>query len=226
MKDLKDYRGREQSMWVIANVLVFLITHNFISVNTSELIETANTLSELFTAVILTVIAFGFIFVVECLFSTELKSKLLYLFGLFSLPGCTIFTNIKNKNRDKRFSYNSLVEKYPTIFENLPRDKKARKRYENEHWYSIYNQHRNESIIHFSNRDSLMCRDVYISTLTMLVLYIAVSVAELVTFNCGYLMFLTLLVITTNIGANRKANRFAYNVIAYDVNYKLKEKKE
>ena len=134
------------------------------------------------------------------------------------MPGSTIFTKIKRKNNDNRFSYKSLVNKYPELYENLPLNKKERLKYENEKWYAIYNQYRDVAMIHFSNRDWLLCRDIYVSTLVMIGLYTVVTVLKLVEFNWQYLLFIICIAIIANIGANRKAVRFAYNVIAYDVN--------
>jgi hypothetical protein len=48
MKDIKDYRQREQSLYVIANVMVFLVAHSIIDVKSGELTDTAKILSELF----------------------------------------------------------------------------------------------------------------------------------------------------------------------------------
>jgi len=217
MKDLKDYRQREQAMYVIANALLFLVVHNLIEIKANMLTDIDRILSQLFSSTVFSVIAFGFIFVVECLFTSNAKEKLLYLFGLLSLPGCTIFSDVKKNNKDERFSYQSLADKHPTIYSNLPEDKKLRKKYENEQWYLIYSKIRAAPMIHSSQRDSLMCRDIFISTMVMLIIYIIVVVVCLVSFNVGYMLFLIAMLIITNIGANRKAVRFAYNVIAYDV---------
>jgi hypothetical protein len=37
MKDIKDYRERELSLYVVANVLIFLIVHGVIKIDTSDL---------------------------------------------------------------------------------------------------------------------------------------------------------------------------------------------
>ena len=221
MKDLKDYREKELTLFIIANTLLFLVVHQFIKVDASELLNATEVLSKIFTSVILSVTAFGFIIVIECLFTSGTKEKLLYLFGFFGLlnfPGCTIFTKIRNKNNDNRFSYQSLIAKYPTLYEKLPEDKKERLRYENEKWYAIYSQNRDISMIHNSQRDWLLCRDIYVTTLVIIVTYVILLLMSFIEFYCQYLLFLVATAIITNFGANRKAVRFAYNVIAYDVN--------
>lgn len=218
MKDIKDYRERELPLFVVANVLVFLIVHNLIRINENDIHGSTKILSEVFSSAIFSAVAYGFILMIECLFTSGLKEKLVYLFGVLSLPGYTIFSDIKKKNRDNRFSYKKLVEKHPTIYEGLPLDEKIRKSYENEHWYAIYAKHRNVQMICVSQRDSLLCRDVYISVLAMIGMYIVTCLSKLVSFNFQYCIFLVLMAVVTNIGANRKAVRFAYNVIAYDLN--------
>ena len=216
MKNLKDYRDKELPLYIIANILVFLIVHQFISIDASDVPNTVVILSQLFISTVLSAIAFSFILVVECLFTSNFKDKLLFLFGLFKMPGSTIFTRIKNNNRDRRFSYQSVKEKHPDIYDNLPIEKKTKQQYENEKWYAIYSQHRDISMIHNSQRDWLLYRDIYISTLVMIILYIITTVIRFVEFNFLYLLFLLIMAIVINFGANRKAARFAYNVIAYD----------
>lgn len=218
MKDVKDYRERELPLFIIANVLIFLIVHLFIKIDINDLPGSVEVLSEVFISAVLSVVAFGFILVVECLFTSGFKEKLIYFFGILHLPGCTIFSDIKRENCDNRFSYEKLAEKYNEVYKNLPTDRTKRLRYENEQWYSIYSRHRDAQVIRTSQRDSLLCRDIYISTLVMIGMYIIVLVSKFVTFNCWYLIFLISMAIITNIGANRKAARFAYNVIAYDLN--------
>lgn len=225
MKDIKDYRERELPLFVIANVLVFLIVHDLISININDIPGATKILSELFSSVIFSAVSYGFILTIECLFTSELKEKLVYLWGVFSLPGYTIFSDIKKKNRDNRFSYKKLAEKHPEIYEGLPSDKKIRKGYENENWYAIYAKHREAQMIRISQRDLLLCRDVYISVLAMIGMYIVTCISQLVSFNFPYVLFLFLMAVITNIGANRKAVRFAYNVIAYDLYEPQKKEK-
>lgn len=221
MKDLKDYRERELSLFVIANVLLFLIAHDFIQIDINDLPGSLEVISQVFISAVLSVIAFGFILIVECLFTSKFKENLVYLFGFFGcllLPGCTIFSAIKNKDNDNRFSYDKAAERYKDIYKKLPAEPGARQRYENERWYEIYAKHRDVQIIRSSQRDSLLCRDIYISVLVMIGMYIVTCLSKLVSFNFQYCIFLVLMAVITDIGANRKAVRFAYNVIAYDLN--------
>ncbi len=218
MKDIKDYRKKELPLFIIANFLIFLFVHLFKKIDVNDFTDSVEVLSEVFVTAVLSVVAFGFILVVECLFTSNFKKNLVYFFEILHLPGCTIFSDIKRKNSDNRFSYKKLEEKYSEVYKNLPIDKKERLDYENKQWYAIYAKHREAQIIISSQRDSLLCRDIYISTLVMIVIYIILILSNLVTFKFLYLLALIGLAIITNIGANRKAARFAYNVIAYDLN--------
>ena len=226
MKNLKDYRNIELTLFIIANVLLFLVVHKIISFDTGAIPEATKVFSELFESAVLSTIAFGFILVTECLFTSGLKSKLLYLFGLLKQPGSTVFTKIKDKNPDTRFSFQAVKDKYPKLYEELPKDDKAKLRYENEQWYSIYNQNRDVSMIHHSQRDWLLFRDIYISALLMIVLYAIVALTDFVAFNGCYLGFLLAVFVITNIGANRKAARFTFNVIAYDLTKPAEKEKK
>lgn len=224
MTNLKDYRDKELPMFIIANVLLFLIVHKILYLDTTDISETAQVLSEVVESMVFSVIAFGFILVTECLFTSDFKAKLLYIFGLLSAPGNTIFTKIKDKNPDIRFSYQAVNAKYTKLYIEMPKDQKARFRYENEYWYSIYNQCRDASMIHHSQRDWLLCRDIYISALLLTIMYAIVVALNFISFNKLYFLFLVAMLVITNIGANRKAVRFAFNVIAYDLT-KPQEKK-
>ena len=83
MKDVKDYRERELPLFIIANVLIFLIVHLFIKIDINDLPGSVEVLSEVFISAVLSVVAFGFILVVECLFTSGFKEKLIYFFLLF-----------------------------------------------------------------------------------------------------------------------------------------------
>jgi len=229
MNDLKNYQKKELPLFIISNILIFLIVHQIIKIDTIDCLHnTAKIISQVFVSTILSAIAFGFILVIECLFTSGFKEKLLYLFGFFgflNLPGCTIFTEIREKNGDNRFSYQDVVENYPELYQNLPEDGKGRSSYENEKWYTIYSQNRDVPMIQYSQRDWLLCRDIYISTLVMIFSYVVVAIMRFVDFNYQYILFLIFEAGITNFGANRKAVRFAYNVIAYDVTKTQKNEK-
>ena len=172
MKDLKSYQEKELPLFIISNILIFLIVHKIIEIDAIDCLHnTAKILSQVFISTILSAIAFGFILVIECLFTSGFKEKLMYLFsffGLLNLPGYTIFTKIREKNDDNRFSYQSVAGKYPELYQNLPADGKERSRYENEKWYAIYSQNRDIPMIQYSQRDWLLCRDIYISSIVMM----------------------------------------------------------
>lgn len=217
LNDIKSYRDKELLVFIVANILLFLVVHSYIRIDINDLSKTTEIFSEAFVTVVLSAISYGFILIVECLFTSTFKDKLVYLFGLFSLPGSTVFSNIREKNNDHRFSSQTAYEKYSSVYEKLPANKKKKRRFENENWYLIYAKHREAPIVRASQRDSLLCRDVYISVLSLILMYIVVAVLGIVSLSCPYLVFLFAMAIITNIGANRKASRFVYNVIAYDI---------
>jgi hypothetical protein len=163
MQDVKNYREKELSMYIISNVLVFLLIHGFIELN-GEVLSSTKILSETFNTLVISAIVFGFILVVECLFTSGFKERLLYLFGFFHLPGCTIFSTIRDNNPDNRFSYQKLNKKYSMIYSNLPTENKQRLRYENEQWYSIYETSRCSCDLCLTARMATLPRYLYINT--------------------------------------------------------------
>ena len=143
--------------------------------------------------------------------------KLLYLKG--HLPGEVIFTSLRNKNKDLRFSTEQLLKKYKEIYAGMPADETEKCRYENEQWYRIYNRYRDVAMIFVSNRDYLLCRDLYISTIIILICYaISSACLPLFSWNAKSIVYCIIMIFVTNIAARVKGQRFVINVIAYDLN--------
>lgn len=215
MNNIKEYREKEQKMYIIANIFVLILFSNISDVVSFQ-DERFDILIKLFDTALLSSIIYIFSFLTDSLFSSGLKMKLLYLTG--HLPGETIFSKLKNRNRDLRFSTGQLFEKYKEIYDSLPTDKKKKYQYENEHWYGIYNKHRDVSMIFVSNKDYLLCRDLYISTIIIFVCYaISCSLIHVFEWNLGCIIYLIFMLLVTNISAHIKGRRFAINVLAYDL---------
>lgn len=217
MENLKDYREKEQKMYIIASIFVLILF--------SDLFDTYNSQYEWFSALfkiidstLLSSIIYIFAFLADSLFSSGLKMNLLY--GIGHLPGETIFSEVKNKNNDLRFTTEQILTKYKNIYEKMPKDKDEKYKYENSNWYQIYGKHRDESMIFVSNRDYLLCRDLYISTVVISICYLlSCSLINVLEFNGKSIFYLLFMLIVTNISAHIKGKRFALNVLAYDLNY-------
>jgi hypothetical protein len=161
-------------------------------------------------------VIFVFTFLADSLYPSELKEKLI----LYRVPGETIFSKIKEKNTDKRFTWEQAKEAYKSVYNNLPENKKEQYIYENSEWYKIYNKHRDKMMIKVSNRDFLLCRDIYFATIATMILYLVlVFIFRVIIFDCRYIGYLICMLIISNIGTRNKAKRFVYNVISYDITH-------
>ena len=215
-KDLKSYRSREIPMLILGNILVLLFFSGIFEFsgnagNDSEWISLA---LNILNSSILSSILYIFTLILDGVFNDKLKSKLVYIFFGKS-PGERVFTQIMSNNKDNRFSYNQLKEKRPDIFSNMPSDKKEKFKYENNEWYKLLNKYRNEDMVFQSHRDWLMYRDMYCSTICMLIIYLILSLAfRLISFNVNFVAFIIALLLLLNIAARNKACRFVYNVVA------------
>lgn len=223
--NLKDYREKELRWYILANILILLLMQGIFRVDSIDsYFESIKIISKLLRLVTLSTFIFCFILVTESLFPSNLKFTLLY-FGVFHLPGETIFTEIKNNPHDKRFTKEQANNKYKDIYDTMPTDKKEKYIYENSKWYSLYTKYRDINMIEFSNRDYLLCRDIYISNITLIVLYLITTFwFQIITFDYEYLFYLLFMLIITNIGTQQKGRRFAYNVIALDLQDTIKGK--
>jgi hypothetical protein len=142
-----------------------------------EFVELASRVAN--STIILTAF-FSFNFLTDALFPKEIKEFLVYLGN--PMPGEKIFSKIMKKGIDKRFTVKQVQLKYKVIFENIPTDKKEKYHYENSEWYKIYHQYRDKTMIAISHRDFLLCRDIFCSTITTIILvYIDYLITKILT---------------------------------------------
>ena len=67
-------------------------------------------------------------------------------------------------------------------------------------------------------RDYLLCRDLYISTIIIIICYvISCSILSVFYWNIESVVYLICMLLVTNISAHIKGRRFAINVVAYDL---------
>jgi hypothetical protein len=216
LDNIKSYKEHELKQYVIANALVFLLAHKFIDFSDTANIELIQAILSIVGTSLLASVIYIFTILIDGIISDEMKVKLLNLFFL-SLPGERIFTEIRRKNKDSRFTTTEVMEKYSDIYANFPSEKSS-KQYENSKWYAIYSKYRNESMIFYSNREYLLLRDMYVSTMVIIAIYGVVNLfLQGSIFSATYMLYLVGLLIVTNISTHIKAKRFVYNVIALDI---------
>jgi hypothetical protein len=221
MKNLKNYRDKELRYFIIANIAVLLLLSDFFHFSQFE-IQIIEIISKFIKISIISSIIYVLTFVVDSLFSSELK---ILLIGGHS-PGEKIFSKIQNGTFDKRFNCEEAQKIYSKIFELLPKEKKDKFVYENAEWYKIYNKYRDVKMIMVSNRDFLLCRDIYFSTIVNIIIYLGLTfVFKTIVFDWRYIGYLAVILILSNFGTRNKSSRFVSNVIALDIaNYNKAQK--
>lgn len=215
---MKDYREKELKMYLLACILLLIcLTKGY-----STKMETAEKLVAI-SAIIDTTLAssciYIFVYISDALFSSEMKDKLISLFGLIKKPAYTVFSNIEKKDVDDRFIKTEAIKQYKDIYANMPNNKEQAYIYQNANWYKIYSRNRDVAMIYSSNQDYLLCRDMFISTISLSVLYIISIIVKLFEFNTLYILFLLAMLLVNLLTTHIKAKRFVYNVIAYDLTH-------
>lgn len=217
---MKDYRTKEIKYLLIAYFLLFLIwcTSTFeqipetIESNYKNIISIAEGVT---ISGVLSLIAF----LGDSLISSSLKNKLVGLFFI-PRPGQTIFTRILSKEvDDDRFLCSNAITCYSDVIDNIPSQKRERLHYENANWYRIYNEHKSEEAVVQSQKDYLLCRDLFIETLEFTVLYLLSLFVfnGTVLFSWYFIFMLLIMAIVTNLSTHVKMHRFINTVIAIDI---------
>ena len=213
---MKEYRNKEvRDLMLLLLSLFWLwctpVFHNICSVDDQNNFSTLLTILE--STTISAVLSCASI-LCDCLISSALKDKLV---GLFFMPrsGETIFSDIKNGQiKDSRFRTSDALSLYTGIMQKLPNEKAARREIENAEWYQIYQRYQEKGSVIQSQRDYLMCRDLFIETLAFLIVYIlSVHIfPSVVCFSLKFLIVLFVLSIAFNICTHLKMSRFVTTV--------------
>ena len=167
-----------------------------------------------------------FVFISDALFSSQTKDKIVSLFGLIKKPAHSIFSKIKENGTDERFLKEDVIKLYKNIYDNMPTVKAQNATYQNANWYKIYFKYRDAEMIYSSQRDYLLCRDMFIVTISLGTIYILSIVTNIFEFNKSYTCFLVIMLFVTLLATHIKARRFVYNVIAYDLAHTDEESRD
>ena len=115
---------------------------------------------------------------------------------------------------------------YKNVYENMP-SKKTIRQYENVEWYKLYRKYEKEDKVYSSHRDYLMFRDMTVSTITMLILYIVIgSIVGVVPVNRNGIIYLLVMYAIVNVATHSRGKRFVNNVCVCDIYAQNKEKGE
>lgn len=211
MKDLKDYRNKELKYYSIACLVVLLYIEDKNNISLNDIFN------KNFSLLLGTSLIYIFSFILDSIFSY--KETIIEFFGLIKLPAKTIFSKIeKGKLKDIRFTRNEVLTKYENIYREIHTDKNKKYEYENSEWYKIYSSNRNESVIFYSQRDFLLCRDIFFNTFFILILYVInIFTLKIFSFHLYYIIFLIFMLLLSFIITHSKALKFVTNVIAFDL---------
>lgn len=224
LKNIKDYRENELKYYVIANLLVCLLMHGILNSDVYSL-KLYQQIISLLGVTILSSVIFIFTLLTDSMISSDVKTKLTKLY-FFRLYGSKIFSEIVKNNKDNRFLTERALEKYKDIYSNMPKEKSKKAKFENDEWYQIYDKHRVAPMVFISNRDYLLMRDMYISTIILLTMYlISTFLFSWFNLNIEYVLYLLVMISCTLIATHIKSKRFVCNVIAFDLNEEKKEDK-
>lgn len=164
MNNIKDYREKELKNYVIGNILVLLIFSGSIqSVIIWGIENSYDVWGTIIESALLSSILYIYVFIIDAVISGDTKFNICY-FGKEKMPGYTIFSDMKTKLKDDRFSQEDVMSKYKEIYANMPETNK--RKYENNNWYKLYDGCKDESKIYTSHKDYLLCRDLYMVTQT------------------------------------------------------------
>lgn len=216
---MKDYREKELK-WYIFAYLFLLIGISGQGLITSGGDNGFSSVEKLLSSSLLAGVICTLGFVFDYLYTAGIKDVLLNL-GIMTLPGKTIFTRIsKGKVSNMRIDTKEAQGKYNDIISAIPTDKKAREKYENTKWYALSRMHEDDPRVKTAHRDYLLTRDMYTTTITMLVLTAVGMGANVIQHSWIPIGYLATMLVLTNIAAHARAHRFVNSVIAVDMNSK------
>jgi len=223
MGDIKDYRDKELKLYALANIFVIIYIEKIITIegllNQSD--QSTALFVTIFNSALFLSILYIFVLLSDSLFSESMKNRIIYFWG--HLPGETVFSRMKMKVKDIRFTQQQILERYKSIYDNMPSQRENKYRYENSAWYTIYNRYRDNNMVYISNRDYLVCRDMTSSTVVILILYSIFSIAlQIIPFKIECVIYLVAMFIVTNIATRTKGERMVNNVIICDLQAKSK----
>ena len=112
MENIKDYRNKELTWYIIANILILFCMLSGFNLNiTSEVSSTAEIVNKVLGISVFSGIIYVFVFILDSIFDSTTKKYIVNL--KFKLPGQVVFSNLKNKKyKDIRFTLEDVENKY------------------------------------------------------------------------------------------------------------------
>ena len=216
MNNLKNYRDNELKWYILAYLFLIVWVCNLTWLENSD-IDSISKVEKLAASVLLSGIICSLSFVFDSIYSAQLKDRLVF-FRRSLKPGDTIFSRIKKCTiKDDRISVEKACKQYADIINALPSEKKEKYQYENNQWYCIYARNKEDPSVGWTHRDSLLCRDLYIATITLFMLTVVAMIVHMLSYSNILIGYLLIMLVLTNIAARNKAHRFVNSVISSDL---------
>jgi len=224
MDSIKNYHEKEL-VWYIVAYLLFLSylpfwNHGQGCFNSlKDLSDISEWLSSVLIAGVISSLSFVFMNIYP-----QGSREVLVFFNKNGLPGKNIFSKIKKGDiKDIRIDNELALKKYDDIINNIPEENNKARKYENNKWYIIYNKYVDDNRVLQTHRDNLLGRDIYLTTLAMVIFTGLAFVSCLLSFNWLIVGYLAIMLIVTNMVARFNARRFVETVIAVDLANKKEE---
>ena len=226
-KDIKEYRDKELKTFVFGNILLILLETGLIHtiIEPLSMNDVWTAVAKFFDSSVFSALLYIFVFVIDSIFPGKNKDNFVWLIA--GLPGKRIFTEIKEHNRDDRFTTKTALIAYDLVYKRIDseKDENERAKIQNEYWYRLYQKYENHAQVYISQRDYLLCRDMTVMMLWIILGYVFLSMHNNMYISCNLIIILLIEFLVVWISAVFKGERFSYNVLAKDLaNYNAEEK--
>lgn len=219
---MKEYRKKELKYYAIGNILLLLLMQGMfdgLMVRASN--DAVDIIETLLGSAIIGSVVYIYTFLLDSFMPSKAKDAVAYF--PTGRPGDYIFTEIQKRDPDARFTKGQVKNKYSDVYKNIcnlqtNEEKKELRKYQNSEWYKIYKKNQDDESVYTSQQDFLLLRDMGSMTIMIALFYVAMVVLRLISFDGRVVTFLIVEFLLSNLAAKNKAKRFAYNVIATDLN--------
>ena len=212
--NIKDYREKELKAFVLGNVLLILLGCGVLPIDGSSI---QDIVQDFVNSAVISVIGYVFVFIANEVIPDDVKYRIIWPIG--GVPGNRIFTRIRDKDDDSRFSREDASEAYKDIYQRIGKEtnRKRQAKLQNSSWYEIYRRYKSTTQILVANRDFLLCRDMTAMTVWIMVGYIMMLLYLQERPSANVLVFILVEFAAVRLSASNRGWRLVYNVIAMDI---------
>lgn len=227
INEFKAYRNKELKYFIISNILILIILNygmDKILAFGSNLNSSTIPIIKLIVETTLTgTILYLLTFVFDSVIPVNIKNNMLLYLTLkrdirfTQMPGEYIFSSLKVESKDLRINVEQVQLKYKNIYDKLPTDTIERRRFENNHWYQLYNHYAKNDKISVSLKEYLLCRDMTASFCIFIMLYITLYFLGIVSISFVILAYFILMYSVLLTCSRNKSKRYVLNVMVEDL---------